>query len=104
MFVDLARFKMVNDSLGHLAGDELLKAVAKRLGKLVRGEDTVSRLGGDEFVILLRELTQAENAAAVAAKVLAALRDYSVCMTRSFSSRPASASASIRCTEITRRR
>jgi len=73
LFVDLDRFKTVNDSLGHFVGDELLRAVAARLETLVRGEDTVSRLGGDEFVILLKEIGNTANAAAVAGKILEGL-------------------------------
>ncbi len=72
MFIDLDRFKYVNDSLGHLMGDKLLQAVAQQLLACVRDGDTVSRIGGDEFVILLRE-TDPEGAAHVAAKLLEVL-------------------------------
>ena len=73
MFVDLDGFKEVNDRLGHEFGDQLLREVAARLSRSVRGSDVVARLGGDEFVILLREIGDRENAERVTAKVLDAL-------------------------------
>jgi diguanylate cyclase (GGDEF)-like protein/PAS domain S-box-containing protein len=73
LFVDVDRFKHINDSLGHAIGDELLLSVAGRLVASVRGSDTVSRQGGDEFVILLSSIAHAEDAAVSANKVLAAL-------------------------------
>lgn len=73
MFVDLDKFKEVNDSFGHRAGDELLKAVARRLARSVRKEDTVARAGGDEFVIVLDRIEQASDAALIVRKILDAL-------------------------------
>jgi diguanylate cyclase (GGDEF)-like protein/PAS domain S-box-containing protein len=75
LFLDLDNFKIVNDSLGHAGGDELLRSVSKRLLSCVRGSDTVSRQGGDEFAILLPEITHAEDAATCAAKILLALNE-----------------------------
>jgi diguanylate cyclase (GGDEF)-like protein/PAS domain S-box-containing protein len=73
LFLDVDRFKHVNDTLGHDVGDRLLQSVAQRLLACVRNSDTVSRQGGDEFVILLSEVTQAQDAAVIAAKILLAL-------------------------------
>ena len=66
LFIDLDRFKNVNDSLGHPAGDELLAAIAKRLRSRLREVDTLARLGGDEFVLLIEEMSVPEDAAIVA--------------------------------------
>ena len=74
MFIDLDRFKGVNDSLGHAAGDELLKQVGARLVECVRGEDTISRLSGDEFALVLAHLSDMDDAGVVAAKILKALK------------------------------
>jgi diguanylate cyclase (GGDEF)-like protein len=70
LFLDLDRFKVVNDSLGHVVGDKLLVGVARRLETAVRPGDTVSRLGGDEFTILLDDLGDAGEAEAVAGRLL----------------------------------
>jgi diguanylate cyclase (GGDEF)-like protein/PAS domain S-box-containing protein len=69
LFLDLDRFKNINDTLGHTVGDQLLQTVAKRITHVVRESDSVSRLGGDEFIILVPDIEQAEDAAVVAQKI-----------------------------------
>ena len=73
LFIDLDAFKVVNDTLGHGVGDELLRHVAKLLLQCVRDDDTVGRLGGDEFAVVLSELALAQDAGTVAQKILDAL-------------------------------
>jgi diguanylate cyclase (GGDEF)-like protein/PAS domain S-box-containing protein len=75
LFLDLDRFKPVNDSHGHAIGDQLLQAVAARLLSCVRHSDTVCRYGGDEFVILLADIAQGNNCAFFADKILALIND-----------------------------
>ena len=70
LFLDLDRFKLINDSLGHHAGDELLKIVSERLLANARETDTVARLGGDEFTVILEGLTSTDDATKVARKIL----------------------------------
>jgi len=73
LFLDVDRFKHINDSLGHAVGDQLLQSIAQRLVACVRHSDTVSRHGGDEFVVLLSEITRAQDAALTANKILTAV-------------------------------
>jgi diguanylate cyclase (GGDEF)-like protein len=73
MFMDLDRFKHINDSLGHTVGDQLLQSVGQRLLVCVRQSDTISRLGGDEFVALLPDIDHPEDAALSAQKMIAAI-------------------------------
>ncbi len=75
MFLDLDRFKMINDSLGHLVGDHLLQAVAMRLRRCLRKGDTLARLGGDEFTVLLPEVKSKKDSELVAKKIIKSLND-----------------------------
>jgi diguanylate cyclase (GGDEF)-like protein/PAS domain S-box-containing protein len=74
MFIDLDRFKLVNDTLGHGAGDDLLQQVARRLKDCLRRCDTLARLGGDEFTVILPELIDSQSAALIAAKFIECLK------------------------------
>lgn len=73
LYLDLDKFKPVNDTFGHAAGDELLKCVAEKLRAQVRESDTVARLGGDEFSVILPDISDRRDAEAVAGKIVAAL-------------------------------
>ncbi|MDX9837963.1 MAG: diguanylate cyclase [Azoarcus sp.] len=75
MYIDLDHFKAVNDTLGHHAGDQLLKQAGERIRRAVRRSDTVARLGGDEFVVVLASVDSAEGAEHVALNVLSALEE-----------------------------
>lgn len=75
MFLDLDRFKRINDTLGHVVGDQLLKIVAQRLSECIRKTDTVARLGGDEFVVLLSSINRIQDVTTIARKILDTLSD-----------------------------
>jgi diguanylate cyclase (GGDEF)-like protein/PAS domain S-box-containing protein len=75
MFIDLDHFKVINDTLGHTAGDELLLSVAERLSRCIREGDTVARLGGDEFTLLIANLHDPDDAAKIAEQVLEAVEE-----------------------------
>ena len=74
LFLDLDRFKIINDSLGHACGDQLLQAVARRLEAALRPNDTVARLSGDEFTLLLDDVCDAREATVIAERVLHSLQ------------------------------
>lgn len=84
LFIDLDRFKNVNDTLGHGAGDKVLKEVAERLRRCLRDSDTLGRLGGDEFVVLLEEMPQATHSAVAAQKIIDALTPPFILDTQEF--------------------
>jgi diguanylate cyclase (GGDEF)-like protein/PAS domain S-box-containing protein len=73
LYMDLDNFKQINDSLGHAAGDQMLRIVAERLRACIRQQDTVARLGGDEFVVVLEDLMYQDQATAVAQKIVESL-------------------------------
>jgi len=89
LFIDLDRFKLVNDSMNHSTGDELLRQIAVRLSDLVRKDDTLARLGGDEFIMIIPDLDKDEYSVNVAAKILKSFKEpfpiaeYKVTMTPS---------------------
>ncbi|TNJ61868.1 EAL domain-containing protein [Paenibacillus hemerocallicola] len=73
LFLDLDRFKRINDTLGHSVGDQLLKTIAERLVSCLRGSDTIARIGGDEFVVLLCGMAHAEDSVAIAQNMIQSL-------------------------------
>ena len=79
MMLDLDHFKNVNDSLGHMVGDQLLKEIGLRLSGRLRQNDTIARLGGDEFIILLPEIGRVEDSAEAAGKILNAFQQPFIC-------------------------
>ena len=79
LFLDLDRFKIINDSLGHAVGDQLLRVIARRLNNCVRDEDTVARLGGDEFMVLLPRISGSADAGRIARKIIDSLIDPISC-------------------------
>jgi diguanylate cyclase (GGDEF)-like protein len=72
---DLDRFKVINDSLGHEAGDSLLKQVARRLGSCMRADDTAARAGSDEFLVLLHDVSSRDDIARLAGRWIEALSE-----------------------------
>lgn len=75
LFLDIDRFKVINDTLGHALGDELIKAAAERLRKQLRGTDTVARLGGDEFTVLLQDINGIEGVTKVAENIFSIFKE-----------------------------
>ncbi|MBI5903355.1 MAG: diguanylate cyclase, partial [Deltaproteobacteria bacterium] len=75
LFIDIDRFKVINDTLGHAVGDELIKAAAERLRKRLRGSDTVARLGGDEFTVLLQDVNGIEGVSKAAENIFSLFKE-----------------------------
>ncbi|MFA5079113.1 MAG: diguanylate cyclase [Dehalococcoidia bacterium] len=75
MSLDLDKYKAINDTLGHAAGDQVLKIVSSRLANIIRASDTIARVGGDEFVLVMQETSQLKDAVAIAQKILDSFRE-----------------------------
>jgi len=75
MSLDLDKFKIINDTLGHTAGDQVLKIMSARLTDIIRASDTIARVGGDEFVLVMQETNEMKDATAIAQKILDSFRD-----------------------------
>lgn len=88
LFIDLDNFKVINDSLGHAVGDEVLLEVARRFRHVVRESDTVARLGGDEFVVLMEEIMDEEDAIQLAGRLISAMDEPVVVDNRELFSTP----------------
>ncbi len=79
LFLDLDRFKIINDSLGHAVGDQLLRVISRRLKSCLREGDTIARLGGDEFMVLLPDIKSASDAGRIGSKIIKSLTDSISC-------------------------
>ena len=90
MFVDLDGFKLVNDNLGHRAGDQLLREVGNRIKQCIRESDIVARMGGDEFTVMISQIKSSDSSLIVARKILAKLYEPMFIDEKSCSSPPAS--------------
>ncbi|MGC9351554.1 MAG: diguanylate cyclase domain-containing protein [Sulfurovum sp.] len=78
LFIDLDRFKIINDTLGHHTGDQLIKIVSKRIQSILREHDKIARIGGDEFVVVIEKMKEREEAAVIAEKILQAINQIIV--------------------------
>ncbi|MFQ5354397.1 MAG: EAL domain-containing protein, partial [Thermodesulfobacteriota bacterium] len=85
LFIDIDRFKLINDTMGHITGDEVLQAVTKRLKKCLRKYDTLARQGGDEFILLVQKLERPEDIKVIAKRILSVFKAPFECGKHSFS-------------------